>query len=90
MGKRIEVESSVTLVGKPFLVLSWGSERGQLSPEEARHHAAVVIEAAEAAEQDAFLVMVMREKLAMTDPEIATMLREFRAFREARLDLKRP
>ena len=91
MGERIlEVESSVTREGKPFLIVSWGEQRGQVSPEEARHQAQVFLEAAEAAEQDAFLVSFMRETLGMTDIQIANLLRTFREFREERQDAKRP
>lgn len=86
----LEVESSVTREGKPFLIVSWGEQRGQFSPEEGRHQAQIFLEASEAAEQDAFLVTLMREKLELNDLQIAQMLREFRKFREERLDAKRP
>lgn len=58
----IHVESGVSLFdGKPFVVLRWGKESGQLSPEEARTHAMWILACANAAESDAVVVAMLRE-----------------------------
>lgn len=86
----LSVESAVTLAGKPFVIVRCGDATGQLSPEECRYQAQVFLEAAEAAEQDAFLVSWVRET-GGDDPEsIAALIKNFRAFREERRDCKRP
>lgn len=86
----LDVESSVTLEGKPFVLVAWGEQRGEMSPEEARYQAGCFLEVAEAAEQDAFFVCFCREKLGMDTGQILPLLLAFRAFREERRDGKRP
>lgn len=85
----LEASAAVTAAGKPFVRLIWGPMRGQFSPEEARRQAVVFLEVAEAAEQDAFLVTLLREKLQMEDRKISQCLKEFRIFREERAAGKR-
>ncbi len=55
----------------------------QLDVDEARDHARGLLEAAEAAEQDAFM-MRFAQKNGMTLLEAGGMVRAFRAYREAR------
>lgn len=58
----IHVESGVSLFnGNPFVVMRWGKESGQLSPEEARTHALWILACANAAESDAVVVTMLRE-----------------------------
>lgn len=58
----IHVESGVSLFdGKPFVVMRWGKEAGQLSPQEARTHALRILACANAAESDSVVVEMLRE-----------------------------
>ncbi|HET8631640.1 MAG TPA: hypothetical protein VFL91_29815 [Thermomicrobiales bacterium] len=56
----------------------------QLPPAKAREIAVMLIEAAEAAEQDAFLFSWAREKLDCDDGQAARLVGELRAWREKR------
>lgn len=69
---------------EPFVVLGWGDERGQLTPTEARQHARRVLEAAEAADQDAFLFSWLRERIGAAEEHRYAVLAEFRAWRAKR------
>lgn len=85
MSDRIEVSSLVSSrTGEPVVTICWGKEAGQLSPEEARAHAQMVMEAAEAAETDAYMVAWLREELKAPEEMMAHFLTGFRRFREAR------
>lgn len=54
MASDIRIESGVSAERRDgFVVLRWGSESGQLTPEEARQHALAILGAADAAEHDA-------------------------------------
>jgi hypothetical protein len=82
-------QSGVNQKGEPFVQLILdGVVIAQMDPEDARDHARAITEAAEAAEQDAFLVTWVKEKVGAGPAEAAVMLQEFRAFRLARTGKK--
>lgn len=84
-GTRIEIESMVSgRTREPFVVLRWGAEGGQLTPMEARQHARRLLEAAEAADQDAFLVDFLRDRVGVDVPQQMAVLLEFREWRAKR------
>lgn len=78
-------QSGVNGKGDPFVQLFVDDKiAGQFTPIEAREHAQAMMEAAEAAEQDAFMFHFHTQKIG-ADPETAFMvIREFRKFREER------
>lgn len=85
MGARIEIESMVSgRTREPFVVLKWGGESGQLTPTEARAHARRVLEAAEAADSDAFLMDFLRDQVGADLQHQVAVLGEFRAWRAKR------
>jgi len=63
--------------------LRWGNRKMQMSVAEARQHAMQVLEVAEAAETDAFLVAFFQQ-LDNSFEGALRMLVKFREFREAR------
>jgi hypothetical protein len=79
----ILVESTVShRTLEPLVTLRWGLMRGQLSPDEARAHALLILEAAEAAQSDAFLVHFLKTKIGVQEIEkIAMVLSDMRAYR---------
>ena len=67
-----------------------GTARLQMSPEEAREVAGNILEAAESAETDAFIVDWLKTTVKVDDDrKIATMLKAFRDFRDGRRLLNR-
>lgn len=75
-------QSGVNRQGEPFVQLIRGTEViAQMSIGQARDHGAAMIESAEAAEQDAFLVHWLKAKVGVGDPEAAGMLKDFRDYR---------
>ncbi len=84
-GGYIAINSGVSArTGQGFVHLGWGDQRGQFSPTEARDHARLIAEAAEAAEYDAIFLHWLRDqqiidRLAQGVP----MLVQFRAYRES-------
>src|SRR5262245_52956936 len=76
-------QSGVSPSGEPFIQLLLDTEIiAQLSPEQARDHARAITEAAEAAEQDAFIMDFAVAKIGMPFDEagkILIALREYRA-----------
>jgi len=75
-------QSGVNPKGEPFVQLLRGDQIvGQMSPEEAREHAHAMLEAAEAAEQDAFLMHFAREIVGASQEDAAGLLMRFREFR---------
>jgi hypothetical protein len=54
----------------------------QMSPSDARALALNLLECAEAAEGDAFLVTFLRKKVLANDKAIASILQDFRKWRE--------
>ena len=69
--------------GDPLVNFHSASPRAQLTPAQARHLAQSLIEAAEAAEQDAFLVRYLRTQFDLSEGQAATFLMDYRAAREA-------
>jgi len=68
---------------QPFVNLLVGDRKPiQLSPDQARSVARQLTEAAEAAEQDAFLVSFFQKSVGMDERQVAGILMQFRAFRE--------
>ncbi len=81
-GDEIRVESGVSYPKlEPFVHILWGQLRCQLSPEEARQHALIILGAADAAEGDAFLMRFAKEKIKLSDQAAAQLLVEFRSHR---------
>jgi hypothetical protein len=74
-------QSGVSPTGEPFVQLIQDDKIiAQMSPEQARDHARAVTEAAEAAEQDAFLVAFGEEHLGSHADGVRLLL-EFRQYR---------
>jgi hypothetical protein len=79
----IGVESMVAARNKePYVVLTWGERRAQLTPYEASQHALAILEAAVNAEQDAFLTDFMLTKVGTDEVRAAMMIKEFREWRQ--------
>jgi hypothetical protein len=75
-------QSGINQQGEPFVQLLRGEKIiAQMDPEQARDHASAITEAAEAAEQDAFMVHFLREKIGLTLHEAGRVLVEFREWR---------
>ncbi len=75
-------QSGVNRDGDPFIQLIRGTEViAQMSVEQARDHGMAMLESAEAAEQDAFIVFFMKSKVGVGDREAAGILKDFRDFR---------
>ena len=91
--ERIDVTSMVSgRTLEPFVQISWGNYHAQLTPEEARAHALIILECAEAAESDAFVFRWLTRDLIGTAAdeagEMQRIMDEFRQFREARISRK--
>jgi hypothetical protein len=67
---------------KPFVHLAWGSQRGQLVPEEIRQHALRLLECAEAAETDCYVMGWLITHMELEPHGAARMLEQFRKFRD--------
>src|SRR5260370_26028588 len=82
MSEVIGVVSAINAVtGAPRVILSWGQDKGVLSPAEARDHALTVLQTADAAESDSFLTGFARERLQFDTGTVQQFLDDFRAFR---------
>ena len=68
--------------GKALVGLEWGALSGQLTAVEARAHALRILEAAEAAETDLFLVTWATEVVGLKMEQAVTLLRDFRKRRD--------
>ena len=78
-------QSGVAPTGEPFVQLLLDEEIiAQLSPEQARDHARAITEAAEAAEQDAFMMAFAQEKIGLDFNTAGRVLVDFRNFRAER------
>jgi hypothetical protein len=86
--KTLMHQTGVNKHGEPFVQLLLVKEGqpdqfiAQLSPQDCRDHALAILEAAEAAEQDGFLVDFARNELGMKLEEAGKILLGFRAYRE--------
>lgn len=70
---------------KPIVVLTLpGGESVQMEPADARNLALNLLQGAEAAEQDAWLVEWLKESLKADEQQTVVILREYRQWREKR------
>jgi hypothetical protein len=75
-------QSGVNRAGEPFIQLILGDRViAQQSIEQAREHAQAILEAAEAAEQDAFLVHWVKNCIGADENAAAGLLQDFRKWR---------
>jgi hypothetical protein len=75
-------QSGVNPKGEPFIQLLLDEEIiAQMSPEMARDHARALTEAAEAAEQDAFLMDFFQKNIGLPFEEAGRILVAFREYR---------
>lgn len=75
-------QSGVNPKGEPFVQLLKGEHIiGQMSPEQARDHARAIMEAAEAAEQDAFMMAFLQQKIGLDFHQAGQVLIDFRNWR---------
>jgi len=86
----IEVVSIVSgSTFQPLVQIKWGDKEGQLSVEEARVHALIILEVAEAAESDAFVFQwLTRDIIGTAEDEKGNwdeVIAQFREFREKRI-----
>ena len=82
-------QTGVNKEGEPFVQLIMdGKVVGQMSTKEARDHALATLEAAEAADQDAFMVDFLHTKIGMEMPAAGRILVEFREWRERTTGVK--
>lgn len=82
-GSMIRLEGIVSSrTGAPKVTIRWGLQLAQLSPAEARERALAVLECADAAESDAFLVTFLKEKINLPPDKYGVILNEFREYRE--------
>jgi hypothetical protein len=78
-------QSGVNAKGEPFVQLIRGHKIvAQMDPEQARDHGRVIIEAAEAAEQDAFLFGWAQKIVGVGQVQAMGLLQEFRQYRRER------
>lgn len=69
---------------EPYVEVEAPQLKVQMSPENARDLALNLLRAAEAAYTDAFLVEFMKEAVGMNLPEVGSILKEFRSWRETK------
>ena len=75
-------QSGVNRDGEPFIQLILGDKLiAQQTVTQAREHAQAVLEACEAAEQDAFLVHWVKTRIGADDRAAAGLLQDFRDYR---------
>jgi hypothetical protein len=87
MNPQIQIETIYGAISrKPFVTFKWGNMAGQLTPNEARAHALAILEAADAAESDAFIVKFLDDHLDAPPEASLVAMSEFRQFREANRD----
>jgi hypothetical protein len=78
-------QSGVNPAGEPFVQLLRGTEViGQISAEQARDHGHAILEAAEAAEQDAFMLDFLQTKVNLDLERAVLVLQDFRRYRVER------
>lgn len=69
----------------PYVELAWGPMSGRLTSDEARAFAMQIITCALDAEQNAFLVDYLVEKVGIPSIKVGEILEEFKVWRERRL-----
>ena len=75
-------QSGVNPAGEPFVQLVLGDKViAQMATEEARDHARAITEAAEAAEQDAFMMAFLQQRVGLDFQAAGEVLVEFRVWR---------
>jgi hypothetical protein len=75
--------------GNGFVHLAHGREmRIQFTPQECREHALRLLEAAEAAESDAIVYRLLRDKMALDMPRALSVIADLRNFRDDRYKKK--
>jgi hypothetical protein len=79
---RLEFASGVTMEGAPFVHVSWGGERGQVTVQAARQIGRQALEVAEAAEHDAIVVAWLRDKMGLGFDQAAAAIGDLRAYRQ--------
>lgn len=76
---------------EPLIEIEWNGQRGQLQLDEARQHALGILEAAEAAESDAFVFKwLTRDIIGTADDDAENfkqIIEQFKEFRLARRSL---
>lgn len=78
----IQYTSGVSsLTGDGFVTLTWGAEAGQLSATECRALAFNLLNTAEAADTDAFLLRFLQDKVHVPIHQAARILIDFREAR---------
>jgi hypothetical protein len=76
-------QSGVNMRGEPFIQLTLNENViGQFTPAEARDFARTILEAAEAAETDAFLMQWVTQQVGAGPEQAAGLLADFRRYRE--------
>ena len=79
----VHVQSLVALkTREPIVSLYYKDAMVQMSPDEARSLALNILSAAEASEQDAFMLYFATEKIKSSVEEAAVLVAAFRAWRE--------
>jgi hypothetical protein len=90
-GGTFEVVGGVSVkTGRPYVQLEWGASIGQVSPEEARSHALLLLEAAQNAVADAAILGWARDELDVDlerGAQLIDALRRYRADRWGQPDL---
>lgn len=87
--KVISCTSGCNKEGEPFVTVYVNKEKViSMEPNEARHFAMNVLSAAEASEQDAFLVDFMQHKVGADLKAAAGVLVDYRKWREERMKFK--
>jgi hypothetical protein len=88
----IEVNSCVNKDGVPSVQLRWpeGRPGAQLAPDEARQHARILMEVAEAAEMDAIVFAWLKERMGLAVEQIAVLIGELREYRQGLAEAEAP
>lgn len=80
-GGVLEAASGVSaFTGEGFVLLTWGTNSGQMTPDEARQLGLHIIEAADAAVADAIVVHLLKG-IGVTNDSAAGFLRDIRDHR---------
>lgn len=78
-------QSGVNQIGEPFVQLIRGTQViAQMDPQQARDHGQAILEAAEAAEQDAFIFDWVVNRVGSGVDQAAGLLQDFRQYRRER------